>query len=255
MTIALVAAIARGGVIGRDGGIPWHIPEDVAHFKALTTGHAVVMGRRTWDSLSDRFRPLPDRRNVVVTRNALWHANGAERVGSVEEAFEFLRGVERVFVIGGAEIYADALPLADELFLTEIDDHVAGDTFFPEWDRSAFVQASRDEHVSDDCVPFAFVTYRRHSAPRQLAALAAVDALLERTGVAYWLFGGWAVDFWVGSVSRDHDDIDVAAWQSDKHAVKGSFAQQWVVAYPRPRGGCWNRIPVARHGSRFHEPE
>ena len=215
MTIALVAAIARGGVIGRDGGIPWHIPEDVAHFKALTTGHAVVMGRRTWDSLSDRFRPLPDRRNVVVTRNALWHANGAERVGSVEEAFELLRGVERVFVIGGAEIYAEALPLADELFLTEIDDHVAGDTFFPEWDRSAFVQASRDEHVTDDCVPFAFVTYRRHSAPRQLAALAAVDALLERTGVAYWLFGGWAVDFHAGSITRPHSDVDIAVWLED----------------------------------------
>ena len=83
MTVALVAAIARNGVIGRDGAIPWRIPEDVAHFKELTTGHAVVMGRRTWDSLPDRFRPLPDRRNVVVTRNALWHArgSGARRVG------------------------------------------------------------------------------------------------------------------------------------------------------------------------------
>jgi len=92
-------------------------------------------------------------------------------------------------------------------------------------------------------------------ARQQLAAIANLDRSLGEYDIEYWLFGGWAVDFWVGSVSRDHDDIDVAAWQSDKHAVKGSFAQQWVVAYPRPRGGCWNRIPVARHGSRFHEPE
>ena len=161
MTIALVAAIARGGVIGRDGGIPWHIPEDVAHFKALTTGHAVVMGRRTWDSLSDRFRPLPDRRNVVVTRNALWHANGAERVGSVEEAFEFLRGVERVFVIGGAEIYAAALPLADGLVLTEIERDFVGDTRFPAWDRKDWRATQRETHTALDGMRFDFVLYER----------------------------------------------------------------------------------------------
>ena len=215
MTLALVAAIARDRVIGRDGTIPWRIPEDVAHFKELTSGHAVVMGRRTWDSLPDRFRPLPDRRNIVVTRNADWHGAGAERAGSVEEALELLRDVERVFVIGGAEIYAEALPLADELFLTEIDDDVAGDTFFPIWNRDAFVQASRDEHVSDDGVSFAFVTYRRHSAPRQLIALAAVDALFERAGLAYWLFGGWAVDFYAGSITRPHSDVDIAIWLDD----------------------------------------
>ena len=215
MTVALVAAVARDGVIGRDGGIPWRIPEDLAHFKELTTGHAVVMGRKTWDSLPDRFRPLPDRRNVVVTRNALWHAEGAERAGSVEEALELLREIDRVFVIGGAEIYAEALPLADEMFLTEIDDDVAGDTFFPDWDRAAFVQASRDERTSDDGVPYAFVTYRRHSAPRQLAALAAVDALFERAGLAYWLFGGWAVDFHAGSITRPHSDVDIAVWLDD----------------------------------------
>ena len=215
MTVTLVAAIARNGVIGRDGAIPWRIPKDVAYFKELTTGHAVVMGRRTWDSLPDRFRPLPDRRNVVVTRNSLWRVKGAERAGSVEEALELLLDVDRVFVTGGAEIYAEALPLADEMFLTEIDDDVAGDTFFPHWDRDAFVQASRDEHVSDDGVPFAFVTYRRHSAPRQLAALAAVDALLERARVPYWLFGGLAVDFHASSITRPHSDVDIAVWLDD----------------------------------------
>ena len=125
MTISLVAAVARDGVIGRDGGIPWRLPGDVRHFKSLTTGHAVVMGRRTWESLPDRFRPLPDRRNVVVTRNETWQAEGAERAGSLEEALALLADEEHVFVIGGAQIYAAALPHADELVLTEIDADIA----------------------------------------------------------------------------------------------------------------------------------
>jgi dihydrofolate reductase len=234
VTVALVAAIAHNGVIGRDGAIPWRFPDDVAYFKELTTGHAVVMGRRTWDSLPDRFRPLPDRRNVVVTRNALWRADGAERAGSVEEAVELLGDVDRVFVIGGAEIYAEALPLADELFLTEIDDDVTGDTFFPDWDRNAFVQASRDEHVSDDGVPFAFVTYRRHSASRQLAALAAVDALLEAARVAYWLFGGWAVDFHAGSATRPHSDVDIAVWLEDLPRIAALLEEDGWHHAPEP---------------------
>jgi dihydrofolate reductase len=234
VTIALVAAVAREGVIGRDGGIPWRIPEDMAHFKELTTGHAVVMGRRTWDSLPDRYRPLPGRRNVVVTRNAAWRAEGAERAGSLEAALALLDDDERVFVIGGAEIYAEALPLADEMFLTEIGDDVAGDTFFPDWDRTAFVQASRNEHVSDDGVPFAFVTYRRHSAPRQLAALAAVDELFERAGLAYWLFAGWAVDFHAGSITRPHSDVDIAVWLDDRPKIAALLEEDGWRHAPEP---------------------
>jgi dihydrofolate reductase len=234
VTIALVAAVARGGVIGRDGGIPWRIPEDVAHFKELTTGHAVVMGRRTWDSLPDRFRPLPERRNVVVTRNADWHAEGAERAASLAEALALLDDDERVFVIGGAEVYAEALPLADEMFLTEIGDDVAGDTFFPDWDRNAFVQASRDERVSNDGVPLAFVTYRRHSAPRQLAALAAVDGLFERAGLTYWLFGGWAVDFYAGSITRPHSDVDIAVWLVDRPGIAALLEEDGWRHAPEP---------------------
>ena len=234
MTIALVAAVARGGVIGRDGGIPWRIPEDVAHFKELTTGHAVVMGRRTWDSLPDRFRPLPERRNVVVTRNADWHAEGAERAGSLDEALALLDDDERVFVIGGAEVYAQALPLADEIFLTEIADDVVGDTFFPDWDRNAFVQASRDERVSGAGVRFAFVTYRRHSAPRELAALAAVDGLFERAGLAYWLFGGWAVDFYAGSITRPHSDVDIAVWLEDRPRIAALLDEDGWRHAPEP---------------------
>ena len=161
MKVSLLAAVARGGVIGRDGGLPWRIAEDVARFKALTTGHAVVMGRRTWDSLPDHFRPLPGRRNIVVTRNLDWSAEGAERAVSLEEALRMLDGGLRVYVIGGAEVYAAALALADELVLTEIDLDVEGDTFFPDWDRGEFVEASRESHVPEDGTPFAFVTYER----------------------------------------------------------------------------------------------
>jgi dihydrofolate reductase len=161
VTLALVAAVALGGVIGRDGGLPWRLPEDLAHFREVTTGHPVVMGRRTWESLPDRFRPLPGRRNVVVTRNAHWSAEGAERAGSLDEALGLVDGAERISVIGGGELFAAALPLADELLLTEIDLELAGDTYFPPWDRDAFVEIARDEHVAEDGTPFAFVTYRR----------------------------------------------------------------------------------------------
>lgn len=161
MKVSLVAAVARGGVIGREGTIPWRLPEDVARFKMLTIGHPVVMGRRTWDSLPDRFRPLPGRRNVVVTRNPAWRADGAQHAGSLEEALRLLGTAPQVFVIGGAELYAKALPLADELLLTEIDANFEGDTFFPSFDRAAFEEASRELRVSETGIPFAFVIYQR----------------------------------------------------------------------------------------------
>ena len=161
-----MAAVARGGVIGRGGAIPWRIPEDARRFREVTIGHPVVMGRRTWESLPDRFRPLPGRRNVVVTRNEAWRAEGAERAGSLEEARGLLEGAAVVSVIGGAQVYADALPLADELLLTEIDLAVEVDTFFPDWDRDTFREESREEHVSEVGIPFAFVTYARRGQPR-----------------------------------------------------------------------------------------
>ena len=161
MKVSLVAAVARGGVIGRDGVLPWRLPEDMAHFREVTMGHAVVMGRRTWESLPDRFRPLPGRRNVVVTRNLSWHGEGAERAASFEDALQLLAGEESVSVIGGGEIFAAALPRADALVFTEIDLDVEGDTFFPAWDRADFEELSREPHVAKDGTPFAFVTYER----------------------------------------------------------------------------------------------
>jgi len=162
--VTLVAAIARGGVIGTGDSIPWHIPEDLAFFRDLTMGHPVVMGRRTWDSLPDRFRPLPGRRNVVVTRNPAWEADGAERAASLDHALRLVEGAAEVFVIGGAEIFAAALPVADRLVLTEIELAVSGDVLFPRWDRETFREVSRVRRVSADGTTLAFVTYARAEA-------------------------------------------------------------------------------------------
>ena len=161
MIVVLVAAVARGRVIGRDGGLPWRLPEDMAHFREVTMGHPVVMGRKTWDSLPERFRPLPGRRNVVVTRNAAWSAEGADRAESLAAALGLLAGETRVSVIGGGELFAEALPHADELLLTELDSAVDGDTFFPDWSDDEFAEVAREEQVAADGTALAFVTYRR----------------------------------------------------------------------------------------------
>jgi len=161
--LALIAAVARNGAIGRDNDLLWKEPLDQRHFVATTRGHAVIMGRRTWQSLPARFRPLPGRRNIVVTRDAAFDAPGAETVGSLEAALQRIDAEPRAFVIGGAQLYAEALPRADELVLTEIEAELAGDVSFPAWDRQAFVEASREAHVGADGTRFAFVTYRRRS--------------------------------------------------------------------------------------------
>jgi dihydrofolate reductase len=234
--VSLVAAVARGGVIGHDGGIPWRLPEDVAHFKELTTGHAVVMGRKTWDSLPERFRPLPGRRNVVVTRDSGWRAEGAERAASVEDALALLESQPEVFVIGGGEIYAAAFPYADALALTEVDADALGDTRFPDWDRRAWDETSRDDRVSGDGVPFAFVSYQRWAAEPagQLAALAEVTRLLEKDAIEHWLFGGWAVDFYAGHVTRYHDDVDLAVWLDDVPRIEQHVLDTGWEHVPNP---------------------
>jgi dihydrofolate reductase len=129
-SVALIWAEARGGVIGRGGTMPWSLPEDLAHFRTLTGSDTVVMGRRTWDSLPERFRPLPGRTNVVVTRQPEWEAPGALTVHSLEHALT-ASPTETTWVIGGAELYAQAMQNADRLEVTEIDLVVDGDTFAP----------------------------------------------------------------------------------------------------------------------------
>jgi dihydrofolate reductase len=166
--IVLIAAMARGRVIGVDNALPWHLPEDIAHFRNATRGHPVVMGRKTWDSLPPRFRPLPGRRNLVVTRNTAWQAEGAEVAHGLGEALTRLADTPRVFVIGGAELYAAALPLAHTLLLTEIEADIAGDAHFPAFEGLGYTEVARERHQAapPNGFAFSFVTYRRSAAPQ-----------------------------------------------------------------------------------------
>lgn len=159
--LSLIAAVARNGAIGRGNALLWQEAEDQRRFRRLTMGHPVLMGRQTWESLPVRFRPLPGRRNLVLTRRPGWQADGAQTAASLEAALASLAGVPRAFVIGGAEIYALALPLADTLVLTEIDADIPGDVFFPAWDRSRFQAVDRDPRVAADGTPYSFTTYAR----------------------------------------------------------------------------------------------
>lgn len=126
--VGLIWAEAADGVIGASGGMPWHVPEDLAHFKEVTLGAPVIMGRRTWDSLPERFRPLPGRENIVITRQQDWAADGVRRAADVAEA---VRGLERVWIIGGSDIFRQVIGQADRLEVTELDLKVDGDAFAP----------------------------------------------------------------------------------------------------------------------------
>jgi len=126
--VGLIWAEAAGGVIGAEGAMPWHVPEDLAHFKEITLTAPVVMGRKTWDSLPERFRPLPDRENIVITRQQDWHVDGVRRAANVSEA---VRGLDRVWIIGGADIFRQVIGDADRLEVTELDVEVAGDAYAP----------------------------------------------------------------------------------------------------------------------------
>lgn len=157
--ITLVAAVAKDGAIGRDNALLWHIPEDMARFKALTTGKPVVMGRKTWDSIPARFRPLPGRRNLVVSRTAS-ELPGAEVFASLDAALAACAAEPETCVIGGGEIYALALPRADKLALTEVDVVFPdADRHFPAWPRDQFMEAHRETRSSAKGLAFDFVDY------------------------------------------------------------------------------------------------
>ncbi len=159
MTVALIWAQSTSGVIGRDGAIPWQVPEDLAHFKGLTTGHTVLMGRRTWESLPVRFRPLPGRRNIVISRNRDYRAEGAEVVASIEAGL----GDGQNWVIGGAEIYHLALPLATRCEITEVDIDLHlrdDDTLAPVLDES-WTGTTGDWQDSSSGLRYRFYRYLR----------------------------------------------------------------------------------------------
>jgi len=156
--LALIVAVARNGVIGAANALPWRLPDDLKRFRALTTGHAVIMGRKTWESLP---RPLPGRQNIVVTRRSDYAAAGAETAISLDGAMARVRMPGPAFCIGGGELYAVALRQADVVYATEIARDFVGDTWFPAFDRSRWTETAREVHHADEGFEYAFVTYVR----------------------------------------------------------------------------------------------
>ncbi|WP_157671025.1 dihydrofolate reductase [Chitinibacter sp. GC72] len=161
MQLAIISAVGANGIIGIENRLPWRLPEDLQHFKRLTMGRPMLMGRKTFESLPGL---LPGRRHLVISRNPDWQAVGAEVFPSLAAAIAACSTEESTFVIGGGEIYRQALPLADTLYLTEVNLQPAGDATFPEFDRAAWQEISREAHSSANGIEFAFVHYQRIQA-------------------------------------------------------------------------------------------
>jgi dihydrofolate reductase len=161
MKLHLIFARAANGVIGKNNALPWHLPEDMAHFKRTTLGCPVIMGRKTWDSLPARFRPLPGRLNIVLTRQADWQEDGVQRFADLPQALQFCAQHEHVWVIGGAQVYAQAEPLASSAVVTELEASFDGDAFAPQF-GPGWAETAREHHVSSNGLKFSFVTYTRN---------------------------------------------------------------------------------------------
>ncbi|MDB5264918.1 MAG: diacylglycerol kinase [Parcubacteria group bacterium] len=160
--ISLIAALGENRVIGKEGTLPWHLPEDLKRFKQLTIGHPVIMGRKTWESIPEKFRPLPGRTNFVITRDPDYEAPGVLLSFTLEEAIAaaaFMPGSEEIFIIGGGQIYAAALPFADRLYLTVIKGAVDGDVFFPEY--TEFAHEISREHGEQGDIQFDWVALEK----------------------------------------------------------------------------------------------
>jgi len=155
--LSLIAALARNRTVGIENRLPWHLPEDLKYFKATTSGHPIIMGRKTFDSIG---RPLPGRHNIVVTRDRAWQHEGVTTVHSIAEAIAAADTQGEIFLIGGATLYAEALPMADRLYLTEIDADFEGDAWFPEWPAGQFMETRRERH-SNDAFAYSFVLYEK----------------------------------------------------------------------------------------------
>ena len=164
MIRSIIVARARNNAIGIGNRMPWHLPADLAHFKRTTLGHPVIMGRRTRESIG---RPLPGRRNIVVSRTPGFRPDGAEVHSSLDEAWRAVAGEDEAFVIGGAQLYTQALPQADRIYLTDVAGEVAGDTFFPALDAGCWRESVLGEHPADGKNPFAmrFLLLSRHEGP------------------------------------------------------------------------------------------
>jgi dihydrofolate reductase len=161
MSLHLIYARSRNNVIGVNGDLPWQLPEDLAHFKRTTLGQPVIMGRVTWESIPHKFRPLPGRTNVVVSRQAGFSAPGAQVVGSLQAAMNLFTAKEVVWLIGGAQLYAQAMPLAHQLVITEIDADYEGDAFAPAIETAEWKETQRTQHTSAQGLGYSLVTLER----------------------------------------------------------------------------------------------
>ena len=156
--ISLIVAISENQVIGKNNKLAWNLPDDMNYFSSITSGHSVIMGRKNWESIPNKYRPLPNRRNIVVTRNKNYKAEKAEIVGSIEKAIKISRNNsdEEIFIIGGGEIYKDSFKFIDKLYITEIKSKIEGNTYFPNWDRNEWTEISRINHPSDKIHKYEF---------------------------------------------------------------------------------------------------
>jgi dihydrofolate reductase len=170
MIISMIAAVSKNRVIGKDNDLPWKLPDDMKFFMETTKGHHAIMGRKNYESIPHKFKPLPNRTNIVVTRQKNFNAPGCIVVDSVEKGLTIARQNHETeaFVIGGAEIYKLGLPFADRLYLTEINAEIEGDTFFPEYDKTQWQEASRQHHDKDErhVYDFDFVIYDKNNKLR-----------------------------------------------------------------------------------------
>ena len=166
MIISLIAAVSQNHVIGKNNDLPWKLPDDMKYFMQTTKGHHCIMGRKNYDSIPDRFRPLPNRTNIVVTRQTAFKAPGCIVVNSIDKALSIAKdnGETEVFIIGGAEIYKQGLSVTQRMYLTEIKAHIDGDTFFPEFNKHEWKEVSRTPHTADKSHAHAFdyVVYERN---------------------------------------------------------------------------------------------
>ena len=158
--LSIIVALSSNRVIGVNNTLPWHLSEDLKHIKSLTTGHTIIMGRKTYESIG---RPLPNRRNIVISRNSNTSYEGVEVVHSLEDAFSISTNDKEVFVIGGSNIYEQALSFVDQLYITEIKKSFLGDAFFPEINKQIWIEYSRDDHITNDGLEFSFVKYQKNT--------------------------------------------------------------------------------------------
>ncbi len=158
MIISLIAALTKNHVIGKNNDLPWHLPDDMKYFMQTTKGHHVIMGRKNYDSIPEKFRPLPNRTNIVVTRQPNWQAEKCITVNSLQDAVNIAKqnNETELFIIGGAEIYQIGFPLTQRMYLTEIQTELAGDTFFPTFSKSEWKETSRVHHAKDERHAYAF---------------------------------------------------------------------------------------------------